>query len=229
MLESLKEQVFRANRDLIRYNLVKLTWGNVSAVSRAEGLVVIKPSGLEYEDMKPEDMSVVDMDGRLIEGSLRPSSDTLTHLELYKAFPEIGGIAHTHSPSATVYAQACLEIPCYGTTHADYFDGPVPVTRFLTEEEVSTGYELNTGRLIVERFNTLDPEALPAVLVAGHGPFTWGTSARHAVENSLILENVAEMALATLGLCPNLKPIPDYIQQKHYQRKHGKNAYYGQL
>jgi L-ribulose-5-phosphate 4-epimerase len=228
MLKSLKQQVLEANLDLFAFNLVALTWGNVSGISREEGLVVIKPSGVEYKKMKIKDMVIVDLSGKIIEGDLRPSSDTPTHLELYKAFPKVGGIAHSHSENATIFAQACKEIPCLGTTHADTFDGSVPLTRFLKKSEVEKNYELNTGRVIVELFKKLDPNSIPAVLVAGHAPFTWGKDAKEAVTNNLILEAVAKMALDSLGLNPKLKPLPEYILRKHHQRKHGPDAYYGQ-
>ena len=228
MLKQLKEEVFQANIDLLRNRLVILTWGNVSGISRADGYVVIKPSGVDYEIMKPADMVVVDFDGKIVEGKLRPSSDLPTHLRLYKEFSSIGGIAHTHSMYATMFAQACKEIPCFGTTHADHFNGSIPVTRFLTKEEVESKYEENTGSVIIERFTSLDPESMPAVLVGGHAPFAWGTSANDAMKNILILENVAQMALGSLQLNPNLVQLPSFIQEKHYQRKHGPNAYYGQ-
>jgi L-ribulose-5-phosphate 4-epimerase len=197
-------------------------------VDRDQGFVVIKPSGVEYECMTVDDMVIVDMSGAVIDGKFRPSSDTSTHLEMYKAFPSIGGIVHTHSPYATMFAQACREITCLGTTHADHFNGPVPVTRFLTEEEVREGYERNTGKVIIERFAELNPSDTPGVLVAGHAPFIWGINAGDAVKNSLILERVAQMALGSLQLNPEVAAIPAHIQEKHYQRKHGPNAYYGQ-
>jgi len=228
MLDQLKAEVCRANQDLVRHRLVTLTWGNASGIDRSARCMVIKPSGVDYEDLTPEDMVVVSMKGEVLSGRFRPSSDTPTHLELYAAFGEIGGIVHTHSTSATMFAQACREIPCLGTTHADHFRGPVPVTRFLTPEQVSDGYERETGRLIVERFAELVPEDTPGVLVAGHAPFVWGRDAADAVRNSLILERIAEMALGTLLLCPGISEIPDYLQEKHYQRKHGPKAYYGQ-
>jgi L-ribulose-5-phosphate 4-epimerase len=229
MMEELKQEVFRANLDLVRYGLVTLTWGNVSGIDRAVPCVVIKPSGVDYESMTSGDMVVVDMEGRVLDGNLRPSSDTLAHLELYKAFPGIGGIVHTHSAYATAFAQACREIPCLGTTHADHFHGPIPVTRFLTADEVQSGYEQETGKIIVERFAVgINPEDMPAVLVAGHAPFAWGKSAGDAVKNSLVLERVAQMAMGSFQLCPELKAIPFFIQDKHYQRKHGSKAYYGQ-
>jgi L-ribulose-5-phosphate 4-epimerase len=228
MHDALRKEVFEANIALVRHGLVTLTWGNVSGVDRDQGFVVIKPSGVEYECMTVDDMVIVDMSGAVIDGKFRPSSDTSTHLEMYKAFPSIGGIVHTHSPYATMFAQACREITCLGTTHADHFNGPVPVTRFLTEEEVREGYERNTGKVIIERFAELNPSDTPGVLVAGHAPFIWGINAGDAVKNSLILERVAQMALGSLQLNPEVAAIPAHIQEKHYQRKHGPNAYYGQ-
>jgi L-ribulose-5-phosphate 4-epimerase len=207
---------------------VTRTWGNVSGIDRSEGCVVIKPSGVEYESMTAKDMIVVDLDGNVVDGNLRPSSDTPTHLELYKAFPAIGGVVHTHSEYATMFAQACREIPCLGTTHADHFNGPVPVTRFLTPDEVCDGYERATGLIIIERFAGMDPLATPGVLVAGHAPFVWGRSARNAVHNSLILERISQMALGSFLLNPSITALPSHIQKKHYQRKHGPHAYYGQ-
>ena len=228
MLKQLKEEVFQANIDLLRNHLVILTWGNVSGISRPDGYVVIKPSGVGYEVMKPADMVVVDFDGKIVEGKLRPSSDLPTHLRLYKEFSSIGGIAHAHSMYATIFAQACKEIPCLGTTHADHFNGPIPVTRFLTKKEVESGYEKNTGSVIVERFKSLEPETMPAVLVGGHAPFAWGLNAHEAMKNMLILEQVAQMALGSLQLNPELHHLPAFIQEKHFQRKHGPGAYYGQ-
>jgi L-ribulose-5-phosphate 4-epimerase len=228
MIEKLKEEVFQANLRLVRYGLVTLTWGNVSGIDRSIPCMVIKPSGVEYESMTAGDMAVVDMQGNVIDGNLRPSSDAPTHLELYKAFPEIGGIVHTHSTYATMFAQACREIPCLGTTHADHFNGPVPVTRFLTSGEVQAGYERETGKIIIERLRGVNPADMPAVLVAGHAPFAWGNNPDDAVNNSLILERVAQIALGAFQLSPDLSAIPSYIQEKHYQRKHGPNAYYGQ-
>ncbi len=228
MLNELKEKVLKANLDLVKYGLVTLTWGNVSGISRGEGLVVIKPSGVSYEKLTSEDMVVVDLDGKTVEGKFRPSSDTPTHIILYKAFETIGGITHSHSEYATTFAQACKEIPCFGTTHADHFNGPVPVTRFLTEEEVNSGYELNTGKLIVERFANLDPESVPGVLLAGHAPFTWGKDPEDSVKNNLILERIAKMALGSLQLNTSLTSLPEHILKKHYLRKHGPDAYYGQ-
>jgi L-ribulose-5-phosphate 4-epimerase len=228
MFDKLKAEVFQANTDLVRYGLVTLTWGNVSGVDRSAQCMAIKPSGVEYESMTAKDMIVVDMEGNVLDGHLRPSSDTPTHLELYRAFPSIGGIVHTHSIYATAFAQACREIPCLGTTHADHFNGPVPITRFLTEEEVQAGYERETGKIIVERFAGMDPADTPGVLVAGHAPFAWGKNAADAVKNSLILERIAQMALGTLQLNPGVAPLPEHIRRKHYQRKHGPHAYYGQ-
>ncbi len=228
MLEQLKKAVFEANLELVKHGLVILTWGNVSGLDRKSGLMVIKPSGVDYEKMTPKDMVVVDLDGKVVEGSKRPSSDTPSHIELYKAFPSIGGITHTHSMNAAAFAQACIGIPCLGTTHADHFAGPVPSTRFLTPEEVEAGYELNTGLVIVEKFKELDYQTTPGVLVAGHGPFCWGKDSHDSVKNSIILERIAEMALKTISLNPNIKELPTHISEKHFQRKHGKDAYYGQ-
>ncbi len=228
MIEQLKNEVYKANVELARHGLVTLTWGNASGIDRSGGLVAIKPSGVDYQSMAAADMVVVDLEGNIVEGKLRPSSDTRTHLELYRAFPSIGGVVHTHSLYASVFAQACREIPCLGTTHADHFNGPVPVTRFLTAEEVEAGYESGTGKIIVERFSDLNADKTPGVLVAGHAPFTWGKDPADAVENSLILERIAQMALGTIQLNPQIAPLPMYIQQKHYQRKHGPEAYYGQ-
>jgi L-ribulose-5-phosphate 4-epimerase len=228
MLEALKEQVLAANLELVKFKLVTLTWGNVSGIDRAAGLVVIKPSGVEYDKLKISDLVVVNLAGKIIEGNLRPSSDTTTHLELYQAFPAIGGIAHSHSLFATIFAQAGREIPCLGTTHADTFNGAVPLTRFLQKAEVERDYELNTGKVIVERFRQLDPVALPGVLVAGHAPFTWGKDAREAVKHNFILEQIAQLALATLMLNPKVQELPEYILDKHHRRKHGPGSYYGQ-
>jgi len=224
----LKQQVLEANLDLVAFNLVTLTWGNVSGISREEGLVVIKPSGVEYKKMKVKDLVVIDLSGKVVEGNLQPSSDAPTHLELYKAFVDIGGIAHSHSEYATVFAQACKEIVCLGTTHADAFDGNVPLTRFLKKTEVEKNYEINTGKVIVERFKKLNPIAVPGVLVAGHAPFTWGKDADDAVKNSLIMERIAKMALNSFELNPKLRQLPNYILKKHNRRKHGPYAYYGQ-
>lgn len=228
MLKDLKEQVWQANLDLAKFKLVILTFGNVSGFDRREGLVAIKPSGVSYEELRPEDIIIVDLDGKVAEGTLNPSSDTPSHLKLYKAFSEIGGVSHAHSVYATAFAQAVTEIPCFGTTHADHFNGPVPVTRFLTRKEVETDYEGNTGKVIVERFARIKPLEMPAVLVAGHGPFSWGRTPGEAVQNNVILETVAKMALLTHLANPKIKDLPGYLLNKHYQRKHGPKAYYGQ-
>jgi L-ribulose-5-phosphate 4-epimerase len=228
MLKDLKEKVLKANLDLVKYGLVTLTWGNVSGIDRKKNLVVIKPSGVDYEKMTVKDMVVVDLNNKVVEGELKPSSDALTHIELYKAFKNIGGISHTHSEYATIFAQALKEIPCFGTTHADNFNGTIPLTRFLTEKEVDENYELNTGKVIIERFKNLDADTLPAVLVSGHAPFTWGKNPDDAVKNSIVLERVSKMALNSLQLNPELTNLPGYILKKHHLRKHGKDAYYGQ-
>lgn len=230
MLEDLKQLVYEANRELPKYGLVTFTWGNVSAVDRASGLFVIKPSGVEYDRLRPEDMVVVDLDGKKVEGRLNPSSDTPTHAVLYKAFTEIGGIVHTHSTYATSWAQAGCDIPCYGTTHADYIYGEVPCVRCLTELEIEEAYEENTGHLIVEEFTRRckDPVAVPAVLCKNHGPFAWGKDAKEAVHNAVVLEEVAKMAYMAEAINPKIQPAPRELQDKHYFRKHGANAYYGQ-
>ncbi|TWU63276.1 L-ribulose-5-phosphate 4-epimerase [Crateriforma conspicua] len=233
MLDQLKIDVCDANRTLVDHDLVTLTWGNVSGIDRQSGRVVIKPSGVDYHDLLPEHMVVVDLDGNRIEGELNPSSDTATHVWLYRSFPAIGGVTHTHSRYATMYSQCRREIPCLGTTHADHFHGPVPVTRPLTESEVAQAYEANTGKVITERFADLDPIAMPAVLVAGHAPFAWGPSAKKSVENAVALEAVAQMTLGCqqimAGQQDNAVPrLEAYVLEKHYQRKHGPDAYYGQ-
>ena len=228
MLEGLKEEVCQANLALVKSGLVVLTWGNASAHDRDEGLVVIKPSGVSYDAMTPDEMVVVDLDGNVVEGTLRPSSDLPTHLGLYLAWPELGGIAHTHSTHATMFAQAAEALPCFGTTHADHFYGEVPVTRPLTLREVEGDYEGNTGEVIIERFAELDPVQVPGVLVANHGPFTWGPTVLKAAENAVALEAVAKMALGTLQLHPGMPTIAQHIMDKHYFRKHGSGAYYGQ-
>ncbi len=230
MLEDLKQKVYEANMDLPKYGLVTFTWGNVSAIDRESGLFVIKPSGVEYDKLTPEDMVVMDLEGNKVEGRYNPSSDTATHLELYKAFPEIGGVVHTHSSYATSWAQAGRSIPCYGTTHADYIYGEVPCVRCLTKEEIEAGYEANTGRLIVEEFinRCKEPMAVPAVLCKNHGPFTWGKDAKDAVHNAVVLEEVAKMAYRAEVINPRVDPAPQELQDKHYYRKHGANAYYGQ-
>ena len=230
MLEALKEIVYKANMELPRYQLVTFTWGNVSQIDRESGLFVIKPSGVDYEKMTPEDMLVMNLKGEKVEGDLNPSSDTPTHLELYKAFPEIGGIVHTHSSYATSWAQSGRSIPCYGTTHADYIYGEVPCLRTLTKEEIADAYETNTGLLIVNEFKkrNLDVKAVPAVLCKNHGPFTWGKDANEAVHNAVVLEEVAKMAYRTELINREVQPAPQELQDKHYYRKHGANAYYGQ-
>jgi L-ribulose-5-phosphate 4-epimerase len=230
MLEELKKKVYEANMELPRRNLVTYTWGNVSGIDREKGLFVIKPSGVEYDELKPEDLVVMDLKGNKVEGDMNPSSDTKTHLVLYNAFPDIGGIVHTHSPYAVGWAQAGRDIPAYGTTHADYFYGPIPCARHLTQEELDAGYELNTGHTIVECFKQrgIDPMAVPAVICHSHGPFTWGKAAAQAVYHAVVLEEVAKMAIFTRQVNPAAAPAPQRIVEKHYQRKHGKNAYYGQ-
>ena len=230
MLEELKQEVCAANLRLVEYGLVVLTWGNVSAITPDRRYVVIKPSGVDYGSMRPEQMVVTDLDGRVVEGDLRPSSDLMTHLELYRAFPAAGAVVHTHSRYAVALAQAEQDLPCYGTTHADTFYGPVPCTRHLTQREVEEAYERNTGLVIGETFRRrgIDPAAVPAVLVCKHGPFAWGPDCKKAVENALILEETARMALLTRQLDPQVPPAPQYLLDKHYFRKHGANAYYGQ-
>lgn len=230
MLETLKQAVWAANMELPRRGLVVYTWGNVSGIDREKGLVVIKPSGVEYEQLTPEKLVVLDLDGHIVEGELNPSSDTKTHLELYKAFPALGGIVHTHSPYAAAWAQAGEDIPCYGTTHADYFYGPVPCTRGLTKEELDEDYEKNTGKVIVETFTGrgIDPVHVPAVICRSHGPFAWGKTAAEAVYHATVLEEVAKMALLTRQVKRDAEPVPTHVVEKHFMRKHGPNAYYGQ-
>ncbi len=228
MYEDLKQRVWEANLKLVEYGLVILTFGNVSEVDRDHGVMAIKPSGVAYEKMKPEDIVVLDLNGRQMEGSLQPSSDTPTHLYLYTAFREIGGIAHAHSEYATAFAQAGEEIPCYGTTQADFFPGHIPSTRNLEESEVLNDYEQNTGKVIVERFKQLDPAHYPACLVSGHGPFAWGRSGREAVDHLLALEKIARMALLTRLINPGARSLKEYLVKKHFERKHGPKAYYGQ-
>lgn len=230
MLESLKEAVCDANRMLPAYGLVTFTWGNVSQIDRESGLLVIKPSGVEYDRLRPEDMVVMDLDGNQVEGDLRPSSDAATHVELYRAFESVGGIVHTHSSYAVSWAQAGRDIPCYGTTHADYFYGEIPCLRALTREEIESAYEKNTGLLIAGEFLRLgkDPMAVPAVLCKNHGPFAWGKDAVEAVHNAAVLEEVAKMAYRSEIINPRISPAPQTLQEKHYFRKHGKDAYYGQ-
>jgi L-ribulose-5-phosphate 4-epimerase len=228
MIDQLINDVWKANIELSKSGLVIQTWGNVSGIDRSEGIIVIKPSGVPYNELKIDDMVSVDFDGKIVKGTKRPSSDTPTHIELYKAFPKIEGVTHTHSTFATVFAQACSSITCLGTTHADTFSGSIPVTRFLTQEEIEAAYEKNTGSVIIERFGDLNYIQTPGVLVAGHAPFCWGKSAIDSVNNSIILENVAKMAFLTYQLNPEIKELPEYISQKHFLRKHGPNAYYGQ-
>ena len=227
MLESLKEAVYRANMDLVAHGLVIFTWGNVSGIDRESGLVVIKPSGVDYDTMKVSDMVVVDLDGNVVEGDLRPSSDTPTHLALYKAFPEIGGVVHTHSTYATAWAQAGIDLPNIGTTHADYFHQAIPCTADMTEAEVKGEYELETGNVIIERFKGMNPVHTPGVLVKNHGPFAWGKDPHDAVHNAVVMEQVAKMASIAYSVNPNLTMNPLLIE-KHFNRKHGPGAYYGQ-
>ena len=227
MLESLKEDVFRANLELVKYGLVVFTWGNVSAIDRSKGYIIIKPSGIPYDRMKAENMTVVDLDGTVAEGRYKPSSDTPTHLVLYKAFPDIGGVVHTHATFATAWAQAGLDIPNIGTTHSDYFYEAIPCTDDMTEQEVKGAYELETGNVIVKRFKTLHAMYTPGVLVKNHGPFTWGKDANDAVHNAVVLEQVAKMAWIAGNLNPKLTMNP-FLVEKHFSRKHGANAYYGQ-
>lgn len=228
MLEALKKDVCQANLELVRSGLVLMKWGNASAIDRGAGLVVIKPSGVSYDIMRPKHMVVVDLDGNVVEGDYKPSVDTPTHLELYKAWAEVGGVVHTHSHYATCWAQACHAIPCFGTTHADFAYGDVPVSDALTQDEVANEYEANIGRVIIRRYAQLDPMRFPAVLAAKHGPFAWGKTVDKAVENAIILEELAKMASDTLALSPRQEPIDDYLLDKHFLRKHGSGAYYGQ-
>jgi len=230
MLEALKKAVWEANMDLPKYGLVTFTWGNVSGIDRESGYAVIKPSGVPYDELKAEQMVVVDLEGNVVEGDMRPSSDTPTHVLLYKAFPGIGGIVHTHSPWATSWAQAGRGIPALGTTHGDYFYGEVPCTRPMTEAEIKGAYELETGNVIVETFtsNNIDPNQVPSVLVNSHAPFCWGKDPHNAVHNAVVLEECAKMALHTYQLNPNIGPMDQHLLDRHYLRKHGANAYYGQ-
>lgn len=229
MYEKLKEEVCEANIELYRRKLTIYSWGNVSGIDRQAGVMAIKPSGVPYDELKPEKMVLLDLEANVVDGSgLKPSSDTLTHLELYRNFKAVGGICHTHSTNATMWAQACREIPCFGTTHADYFYGSIPVTEVMTADQVENDYELDTGKVIVERFANMDPMQMPAILVANHGPFTWGKDPAGAVEAAVVLEQIATMALGTLNINPKQNEIPRYLLDKHYLRKHGKNAYYGQ-
>ncbi|MCS6632400.1 L-ribulose-5-phosphate 4-epimerase [Klebsiella pneumoniae] len=227
-MQQLKQQVFEANMDLPRYGLVTFTWGNVSAIDRQRGLVVIKPSGIAYESMTVDDMSVVDLQGHVVEGRWRPSSDTATHLALYRRYPDLGGVVHTHSTHATAWAQAGLAIPALGTTHADYFFGDIPCTRALSAQEVDEAYELNTGQVIIETLGEANPLHTPGIVVNQHGPFAWGKDAHEAVHNAVVMEEVARMAWIARGINPQLQPIDSWLMNKHFQRKHGPNAYYGQ-
>lgn len=229
MLEELKKQVCEANLLLPKYGLVTFTWGNVSGIDREKGLVVIKPSGVDYDLLGPDDMVIVDLDGNHVEGRCRPSSDTATHLELYRAYPQMGGIVHTHSPWATSWAQAGRSIPCYGTTHADYFYGEIQCARSLKPDEIQTDYEKHTGTVIVETFQGKDPMASPGVLCTSHGPFAWGKDAHEAVHNAVVMEEVAKMACRTELLNRDVQPVQQALQDKHYSRKHGAHAYYGQV
>ncbi len=230
MLEELKQKVFEANLLLPKYGLVVFTWGNVSGIDREKGLVVIKPSGVDYDIMKAEDMVVTDLDGNVVDGKLKPSSDLATHLEFYKNFKDIGGVVHTHSINAVAWAQAGKDIPAFGTTHGDYFYGPIPCTRLMTNEEIKDAYELNTGKVVVEEFKSrkIDPNQMPAVLVHSHGPFTWGKDPFEAVHNSVVLDTLAEMALKTVTINSNVEPMQQTLLDKHFLRKHGPGAYYGQ-
>ena len=229
MLERLRKEVWQANLDLVKEGLVLQTWGNVSGIAREQGLVAIKPSGVPYEGLKPEHMVVVALDtGKVVEGRLKPSSDTPTHLVLYRAFPSIGGVVHTHSLAATAWAQACRDLPALGTTHADYFYGPVPCTRLMKRREIQSDYEANTGVVIAESFARRDPLSCPGVLVASHGPFAWGKNARDAVRSAVVLEHLARLASDTLRLAPNIRPMQPELLDKHFFRKHGPGAYYGQ-
>ena len=228
MLELLKEKVWRANLELVRHGLVIFTWGNASEIDRPSGLLVIKPSGVSYEEMKAADMVVVDLHGKVVEGAYRPSSDTPTHIEIYRAFPTVGGVVHAHSTYATAFAQSGRDIRAYGTTHADYFYGDIPCARALTQAEVEREYERNTGLVIVETFQDKDPEAIPGCLVKNHGPFAWGKDSPKAVHNAVVLEQCARMASLTESLDPAAPRVDQYLLDKHYFRKHGANAYYGQ-
>jgi len=229
MLEQLKQEVLEANQEIERTDLAKLTWGNVSGIDRESGMIVIKPSGVPYSKLKIDDMVVIDLENRKVEGALRPSVDAITHVLLYKAFPKIGGVVHTHSPCAVAFSQALREIPCLGSTHADHFLGPIPLARVLTPEEIREDYEGNTAKVIIERFEGLDPLDMPAVLVAHHAPFVWGKNARDAMKNAVALESVADMALKSLALNPSAALIPEHMLQEHHARKHGPAARYGQV
>ena len=228
MYEELRKAVCHANVELQKRKLVIYSWGNVSGINRSKGIVAIKPSGVKYDELTPDKIVLLDLDENIIEGTLKPSSDTPTHLELYRHFDAVGGICHTHSPNATAWAQGCREIPCFGTTHADYFYGAIPVTDVISEEQIKSDYELNTGKVIVRRFAGLNPMKTPAVLVAKHGPFTWGKNTAAAVESMVVLEQIATMALGTININPEQGPISKALLDKHYLRKHGRDAYYGQ-
>jgi len=228
MLEKLKQEVFEANMDLVDKGMVIYTWGNVSGIDKEKGLIVIKPSGVDYDKMTPEDMVVVDFSGNRVEGKYKPSSDTSTHLVLYKAYPELGGLVHTHSTWGVTFAQAGMSIPAFGTTHADYFYGDIPCTRSLTEEEIQEAYELNTGNVIVETIGSHNPLDIPGIVVKSHGPFAWGKSSADAVYNAVVLDKVAEMAYNTMTLNTRALRVDQFLLDKHYFRKHGVNAYYGQ-
>jgi len=228
MYEELTKAVCDANLELQKHKLVIYSWGNVSEIDRSNGVIAIKPSGVMYDELTPDKIVLLDIDGNIIEGTLNPSSDTPTHLELYRNLKAIGGICHAHPANATMWAQACREIPCFGTTGADYFYGSIPVTEVMTEDEIRKDYELNTGKCIIRRFTGIDPTKMPAVLVANHAPFTWGKNAATAVESMVVLEQTAKMALGTIMINPEQKPISKALLDKHYLRKHGKNAYYGQ-
>lgn len=230
MDKAMKEEILEANLQLQKVGLVIFTWGNVSGIDREKGEVTIKPSGVPYEHMKVSDLVTVDLAGKVLEGSYNPSSDLATHLEIYRSFPDCGGVVHTHSRMATAWAQACRDLPALGTTHADYFYGPIPCTRPLSQAEIKGAYEVETGRVIIETFQerNIDPQAVPGVLVSGHGPFTWGTDPMNAVHNTVVLEEIAQMGFVSLTLNPNVKGIDQELLDKHYLRKHGDNAYYGQ-
>lgn len=228
MLEKLKEQVYEANMELQKKGLVIYTWGNVSGIDREKGLIVIKPSGVDYDTMKPEDMVVLDLQGNIVEGKYKPSTDTPTHLVMYNTYPNIGGVVHTHSEWATIFAQAGMDIPAFGTTHADYFYGDIPCTRDLTEEEINGEYEKETGNVIVETIGDKDPLEVPAIIVKNHAPFTWGKDPENAVYNAVVLDKVAQMAYNTMTLNPRVSRVKQHLLDKHYLRKHGANAYYGQ-
>ena len=228
MLEDLKKEVCEANIELKRQGLILYSWGNVSGIDRNKGLIAIKPSGVSYDDLTPKDIVIVSTEGKVVEGDMNPSSDTMTHIELYKKFDCIGGICHTHSKYATMWAQACKALPCFGTTHADNFYGEIPVTEPMSRQQIETDYELNTGKMIVEAFKNLNPSDIQAVLVANHGPFTWGIDAAKSVENSVVLEQSAQMAIGVLQINPSQRQIAQTLLDKHYLRKHGKDAYYGQ-